>query len=173
MKLLLTVLLTSSACVSEPTPALEATQHFARVPITTYTETGISDESEAAFSRYVQRQIAVWNDGLEARGCEPPFTWVPSLAYAHMNVVLAPDVTTRFPANGGGFFDGRDVYVQAGWDGTYDQMIRIDVPIQLQHELGHALGLGHTTRDDSVMSGHFKRVAESDLEDAARAIGCE
>lgn len=163
-----------TACTANAPTDVEPHQRMVELAIGTRVETDITPESAAAFTARMQRDVSVWNDGLVALGCEPPFAFTDDVEQ-QIRIVLQGGARywAWTPPNGGGYFDGRDIYLVSDLDGTYNSVNNNPTFIIPQHELGHALGLPHNSRIDSVMSDiTFAPVSPGDLDDAANAIGC-
>ena len=129
-----------------------------------------SPDMLSAWTVQVQAAVDDWNAGLVSRGCPAPFAVAPD--GAHTVSLVPPDAWTYSGEAGLEDHDtetievlaaGPTVALAAGGSGV------------LRHELGHAMGLGHTKPDDgpSVMSSpSASSIYPRDFAAAACALGC-
>jgi predicted Zn-dependent protease len=173
MKLIIALSLLLSACVIEPDVNTLWTDETRVAVLVT---SGASIESAQAFSERMQRDMAMWNTALEARGCAAPFRYVTNLHDADVTIYLRHKSDWPFTGSIGAQFADA-IHILSEGDGSLDSYVDDPMWNVGLHELGHGLGLGHSVYVDSVMGdGDVPMMglplSRRDVDDAARALGC-
>jgi hypothetical protein len=138
-------------------------------------ETSASEASAQAFKSRIERDIGLWNTGLQERGCAAPFTYTEDPSQAYASIVLRDKSNWPFTGSIGARFTDV-IYILSEGDGTLDSYVADPMWIVGLHELGHAMGLDHSVYADSVMQDDSQPItaplSRRDISNAALTIGC-
>lgn len=148
-------------------------------PVAARTDDSLPELSRQAFERRIKTDVARWSTALIEYGCPAPFYYADAPGAG--KVWLVP--RDRWVGGEGGQWVGTgEVYIRALLDGTLDTYADDPTWTIGLHELGHAIGLGHSEYIDSSPSimtpaspsyvDPASPLPERDIHDAACILGC-